>query len=321
MRDVEKPIDRVYGFLGILEESAREAVTVDYSEESQREYWRPYLQLGRYIVEHDIHHYILEEASSVDRPAGLPTWCPNLNSPFPELSLLTSVEGFKAGWSNSRPPQHNVKFAANTNNLEMPGFAIDRIEVLVVLGRPWEINPQEGQGSDGTAARWLAGEEKCFQLAQSACLDSDRALKAHLRTLIADHWESSTRILEEAWPTVLQAYHDLKRDLNDMKEGSGLADLDEPRARALTTLSLQLDQWSPRPYFLTKHGRLGRGAVNMRPGDEICVLYSGDTPIILRYEDGTNIAKLIGNAYLDGCMDLETMPNEGRGPDQIFTIG
>jgi hypothetical protein len=62
VRDVEKPIDRVYGFLGIAEEGLREAITVDYSEESQRDYWRLYLQLGRYTVTRDIHHHILGQS-------------------------------------------------------------------------------------------------------------------------------------------------------------------------------------------------------------------------------------------------------------------
>ena len=37
VRDVEMPIDRVYGFLGIVEEALRTAITVDYSEESRRD--------------------------------------------------------------------------------------------------------------------------------------------------------------------------------------------------------------------------------------------------------------------------------------------
>jgi hypothetical protein len=59
----------------------------------------------------------------------------------------------------------------------------------------------------------------------------------------------------------------------------------------------------------------------MQVGDQICILYSGDTPFVIRYDDGSNVAKLVGDAYLDGCMDLATMSDEGRGPDQIFTIG
>ena len=73
--------------------------------------------------------------------------------------------------------------------------------------------------------------------------------------------------------------------------------------------------------LMTKHGRLGRGATNTKVGDQICILYSARIPFILRYEDGSNAAKFIGDAYLDGYMNLETMPDEGRGPDQILTIG
>jgi hypothetical protein len=94
-----------------------------------------------------------------------------------------------------------------------------------------------------------------------------------------------------------------------------------PRQRALYAFSYAaMNRCQKRPYFVTKHSRLGRGPLNMQIGDQICILYSGETPFALRYEDGSNVAKLIGDAYLDGCMDLATMPDEGRGPDQIFTI-
>jgi hypothetical protein len=54
---------------------------------------------------------------------------------------------------------------------------------------------------------------------------------------------------------------------------------------------------------------------------QLRTLYTTRNPFLLRYEDGSDVATLVGEAYLDGCMDLETMPSEGRGPDEWFTIG
>jgi hypothetical protein len=196
--------------LGIAEESMRKAVTVDYSEETQRDYWKPYLQLGRHIVAHDINHHILGRASSVDRPADLPTWCPNLNSPYPERHPFIEVTGFKAGWSDSRPPQQNVSFAPDSSNIKIPGFVIDYIEALVDLDSPLEaIYGKMELGPEGSIAEWLAREERCFELARNACHDSDKALQAHVRTLITDTWGQKSPISDNEWPIVTQAYHDL----------------------------------------------------------------------------------------------------------------
>ena len=153
IRNVEKPLDRVYGFLGIVDENLRKTITMDYSEESQHEYWKTYLQLGRYLVGCDLHHDILEEASSTERPDNLPTWCPNLNSPYPEEIGIADILGSRAGWSDSRPPQYNVSFAANSDSIQIPGFEIDSIEDIVFLGRVGDPRIENVRGAEGTVAR------------------------------------------------------------------------------------------------------------------------------------------------------------------------
>ena len=235
------------------------------------------------------------------------------------------LQGFKAGWSNATPPQHNVSFADDSNNVHVPGFIIDHIEAFVALGGFSDANTEKRLGLGGVVAEWLTREERSFELARNAFKDSDKAFAAHVCTLITDAWSSKSPISHNEWPIVTQAYRDMLEMLNAVKLGSvytGPAANPGPRQRAVDAFYLEaINRCAKRPYFVTKNGRLGRGPLNMRAGDQICVLYSGYTPFVLRYEDGSDVAKLIGDAYLGGCMDLETMPDEGRGPDQIFTIG
>jgi hypothetical protein len=42
---------------------------------------------------------------------------------------------------------------------------------------------------------------------------------------------------------------------------------------------------------------------------------------ILRDGEDSKLAELIGDAYLDGCMDADTIPSEGKEPEEWFTIG
>ncbi len=72
-------------------------------------------------------------------------------------------------------------------------------------------------------------------------------------------------------------------------------------------------------FFVTKSGYIGITATSVRPGDEVWVLLGGDTPFVLRpraqAEPEANPETpaerlLIGNAYVHGIMDGETMDRD-----------
>ena len=95
---------------------------------------------------------------------------------------------------------------------------------------------------------------------------------------------------------------------------------DDERQQLAQQYISQLGWWQERPFYTTKHGRIGRGAFNMRAGDEICVFYQAGPVFILRHEQGSDVWKLVGDAYLHGCMDFDSMPEASRGPDTTFII-
>ena len=76
---VTKRVDRVYGMRSMLRDEFGKAIDVRYRYEEER-FWQPYLDFASYIVPRDPSLMFLCTASSRDRPAGLPTWCPNFNS-------------------------------------------------------------------------------------------------------------------------------------------------------------------------------------------------------------------------------------------------
>jgi hypothetical protein len=67
--------------------------------------------------------------------------------------------------------------------------------------------------------------------------------------------------------------------------------------------------------------RVGRGSVLEKVGDVLVMLHTAPLPYILRYEEEGSVAQLVGEAYLDGCMDVRALSVKGRGPDEWFTIG
>ena len=50
----------------------------------------------------------------------------------------------------------------------------------------------------------------------------------------------------------------------------------------------------------------------MKEGDIICELYGGDLLHVLRYEEGGEVAKLIGIAYVHGLMNGEALTAPDR---------
>ena len=87
----------------------------------------------------------------------------------------------------------------------------------------------------------------------------------------------------------------------------------EPARRILyASMANILERLEMGPYFLSQCSRLGRGWLNMRLGDLICILYSIDTSFVLHYENRSDVANLIRGACLEVCMHLRKMPNKGR---------
>jgi hypothetical protein len=71
-----------------------------------------------------------------------------------------------------------------------------------------------------------------------------------------------------------------------------------------------------RKLFQTQRGYLGLGLTSLEPGDQVCILFGGRTPFILRpLNDGT--FRFIGEHYIHGTMSGEAL-NEGRKRCQEF---
>jgi hypothetical protein len=63
-----------------------------------------------------------------------------------------------------------------------------------------------------------------------------------------------------------------------------------------------------RRFFVTENGRIGLGPVGAEVGDEVCILFAGEAPFVLRNKTGSH--RLIGECYVHGIMDGEAMDDE-----------
>jgi len=320
LKEVTKPVDKVYGLLGIVGEEVRSAIKVNYAENDQQ-YWKAYVELAEQIITgDDPGFWLLCMASSRERPEQLPTWCPNFNSLTAEY-LDFGYQKWQAGLGDKTG---GIRLIRGSSSIQIPGFRIDVVDEVVHIGGPYSVAVgQEDRGRDGNTAAFLERDTQCLALARHCFDDVNNAWDAYARTLIVNSWYNGLPIQLSQSERVRNAYEDAKAYLaQNVTSNTAVTHTpaDDARQQLAKQYITQLGWWQERPFYTTKHGRIGRGAFNMRAGDEICVLYQAGPVFVLRHEQGSKEWKLVGDAYLHGCMHLDSMPEAGRGPDTTFTI-
>jgi hypothetical protein len=323
LKEVTKPVDKVYGLLGIIGEDMRSAIKVNYAE-NDRQYWRAYVELAEQIVAaDDLNFWLLCMASSRERPERLPTWCPNFNSLTPEY-LDFWDQKWRAGLGDKAAEDGGMRLIKESSSLQILGFQIDVVDEVFHIGGPYSaVVGQDDRGRDGNIAAFLERDRQCLELTLHLFDDVNNAQDAYARTLIVNSWINGLPIQPSQTERVRNAYEDSKAYLTQSDTSTTAAthtSTDDERQQLMKQYITQLGWWQERPFYTTKNGRIGRGAFNMQADDAICVFYRAGPLFILRHEQGSGVWKLVGDAYLHGCMDLESMPEVGRGPDVKFTI-
>jgi hypothetical protein len=322
LKEVTKPVDKVYGLLGIISKDMRSAIKVNYAE-NDRQYWRAYVELAEQIVTaDDPGFWLLCMASSRERPEQLPTWCPNFNSLTPEY-LDFGNQKWRAGLGDKAAEDSGIRLIKDSSSLQVPGFQIDVVDEVFHIGGPYSAAVGQDQGRDGNMAAFLERDRRCLELTLHLFDNVNNAQDAYSRTLIVNSWSNGLLIQLSQTEQVRNAYEDSKAYLAQSDTSTTAAthiSADDERQQLAQQYIAQLGWWRERPFYTTKNGRIGRGAFNMQAGDAICAFYQAGPVFILHYEQGSEVWKLVGDAYLHGCMDLESMPEAGRGPDVRFTI-
>lgn len=321
-KDVTEPVDRIYGLLGLADDGVRESIKIDYSQEHRKKYWKVYIEFGKLWAKLD-YRYLLSIAPSKNRPSELPSWCPNFNSDMSAAYSFGAVEGYKAGFVKSQPA--SAQTSKESDHVQIPGFRIDQVEKVVRSSWSWSQFPSNTKGPTGLAAQLLAYDAECLNISQQCDLPVEQILDAHWRTLVANNVTGQT----PASADYLQSYLDARRwwaalqtqePLSTEPLGQLLGLTREAQMSMLTFMSA-LVSYQDRKFFSTVHGRVGLGPLDILPGDVISVFESAHPVFVLRYTPDSGVARLIGDAYVHQLMDLSLMPNQGRGPDEVFSLG
>lgn len=92
-----KPVDKIYGILGLMSDEFRTKIVVDYSPKEEDQFWHLYVHGCRIMIENG-EYTILDLAASKERHSDLPTWCADFRYLSPTNYL---GDGFDAGMAVS----------------------------------------------------------------------------------------------------------------------------------------------------------------------------------------------------------------------------
>ena len=311
---VTNPLDRVYGLLGLLasEELVR-SIDIRYDWEP----WQGYLHFCKAYIERDPDLALFSMAGCVSKPKELPSWCPNFDSPPNVASLYCNYPGFCAGFKPGGPRNSRIQTSATSNTITVPGFRMDRVKAVTKVANPLQDSITPWEGPTGQAAKHEQYHFECLTLFKEVYSAVATDLQAFLRSLVAGHLTRHEPLPAIDFSTV---HFRLLESWTAMASGGAL-----PRSSARELVVME--QWinalgmqAFRRVFVTEAGRVGIGPGSVEKGDHVCVFYSAGPLYLLRYVDPDAPAEVVGDAYVDGLMNLENMPGDTRGEDEVFAI-
>jgi Heterokaryon incompatibility protein (HET) len=294
------PIDRVYGVLGLLEPEIRQSIHVDYSTESRAQYWRAYVQLFRSLLIEEGPKMLIILDSSSKNPE-LPSWCPDLNGGGGTQSI--PYVGYSAG---GRPSQRGltvepITACPESDEVQIPGINADTVidtAELTDLSHWSEMPAEIPKHFSHMASADTRGRELLERLRPRF----DVPISQYARTLVAN--QDRKKRCEYPPGQVEEDYEAMFREIRSYS-ASGRRPVGQSSERKSPYLNSISSVCDGRSFFATEKGRIGVGPRAIRPGDHVCVFFSGYCPWILRRELGASTYRILGDSYVEGLMKGE----------------
>lgn len=322
-REVEEALDRIYGLLALMPKQVLNAVTVSYEWKP----WQGYLNFCQWFIQHETSLTLLSMAPSIEPLKELPSWCPNFHSPSTEGILYSQSLGYSAGFSDRSNRRSTIRLSEDGNAIMIPGFRLDSVKKVVKshFAISESASQTENFGPNGTAARNLMWDSECIDLfkeASSTERSTPENLEIHARVLCANHFHPTepvppTLSIQASYLSLKEFWIHLSSHIDpNEKHTVNTTEEHESQRKYNNAITLQ----GKRKYFSTVKGRVGMGPSQLQPRDVICVFESGASLFVLRFDTEGKKARLVGDAFMYGCMDLETMPVDPKEAWEEFVV-
>ena len=313
-REVSEPRDRVYGILSLAPPELRQSIDVDYTIPLPRLYTALTRALMR-VNTHDLY-IVFSMVDSVDRPPGLPTWCPDYGQ-FQDMSIFTSLPMSDTLTSGGSLCSDEDIFEPA---LRVEGAKFDTIEAVV---RAFEMK-EWGHRVNATAydayglmLEWL---EACWSLIQEQRVGETEYLFARFTSIIlaegtngtdsATYPDNAVEGLRALWG-VLEAV--IRKDDPAELNPSHQWGLSQP------VLSRLFEVWRNHIFFSTVHGDFGIATHRARVGDNLCIFFDDGRKYLLRPSE--QAYEFVSNAYVGSVSGVnDAVIAESGLTTEVFTI-
>jgi hypothetical protein len=273
-RHATDPRDYVYAYLGL---GANAFADYTISPEAAFKYF------VRSMIEESKNLGALVRIQEHDRSTALPTWCPDYGRKFhpgtyenldQEYGWLYMYNWYHAGGTNGS----RTRFSAIDSRLDLQGIVLD--EIIQVEGPMYTSDSNVEQVSE-----WQHRDPR----------------ECRLGTFEAVGW---CTMAHDLWVVL----SDQPRDYSRVRTRDGfetvIDEVWEPKAKS----QFALIQYQT---FTTRTGMVGHSRLDIRVGDNVCVLLGGSMPFILRPVNGHGAYTYIGQAFVHGIMDGEALQQGG----------
>ena len=302
-REVTDPIDKIYGILGLMPEYIQEAMTVDNTLPPTQ----VYVLFSKLWSQTDSMLSMLSLVDGPNQAVGLPSWCPNYNSPRMTSDLggqMGLLSGYHAGFWSPWRPRKVMRIEPWTNVMRIKALKVDEISHVVKSERRLSFY---GRTNAAKSLRW---EKTCLSVAQMCLEESSSPIPLpYLRTLVADRAPlTSINSPDASKPDYYTAYAEAMTVLE--KYAQGQDSMAEGAAREFCNGILQVCQ--SRSFLATRDHRVGIGPTGSQVGDFVCIFENSCIAFIVRSFGGGDCS-LVGETYVDGLMYGEAMEMNDRG--------
>jgi hypothetical protein len=179
------PRDKIYGLLGLAEDSVRAAITVEYQNTSPRD-------LSPEVAKHEVANepmvLLLHLSCNRPRAADLPSWCPNFTASQTSLLLIGMGTDYHAGNRNGISREVTsarttpFRARAEVDILHIQGFTVNQVDKVIPPG--WTKFHHTEVDIVENARKSMEWDDKCFQLSREVFKDD--TLEVHARTLVVN---------------------------------------------------------------------------------------------------------------------------------------
>ena len=216
LKEVTRPVDKIYGLLALLGDEVRGLVQVRYDRGTDERFYEVYEEVVRALMERDrMAFWLLCMAPSRERPTGMATWCPNFNSVNPNYLDLyhqpfrtwTPIPSSDTNALAPRPNSGIRPEPGNPKQLRIFGQGIDIVTKVSYIGGPYAVAvDHEAEAFASATESFLSKSGTCLEIAEGLYASAGEGKSAYVRALVMNTGSNFRLIPLDGSDGICEAY-------------------------------------------------------------------------------------------------------------------